>query len=87
MNVPQCYVIRTLSVCLSWYTQNVRFFHHRDSEKAQEFHKYETFKTAVTLNYYVQISSPYRAVNTLRLGYKNQSVNPYPANVENRVSS
>ena len=24
---------------------------------------------------YLQISSPYRAVNTLRLGYKNQSVN------------
>ena len=25
--------------------------------------------------YYIYISSPYRAVNTLRLGYKNQSVN------------
>jgi len=28
----------------------------------------------VNLNY-VEIPSPYRAVNTLRLGYKNQSVN------------
>jgi len=28
----------------------------------------------INLNY-TKISSPYRAVNTLRLGYKNQSVN------------
>ena len=32
------------------------------------------FKTKNKLNY-VLIFSPYRAVNTLRLGYKNQSVN------------
>jgi hypothetical protein len=32
------------------------------------------FKTTIKLNY-IQIFSPYRAVNTLRLSYTNQSVN------------
>jgi hypothetical protein len=35
---------------------------------------YHTYKTKINLNYISKFSS-YRAVNTLRLGYKNQSVN------------
>ena len=44
-----------------------------NNEVVTVFHK--SLKTEINLNYIVQRSSPYRAVNTLHLGYKNQSVN------------